>query len=76
MLNKAVCKRCYKKYGVNWTGKEGSAFWANEAWEKGFVRCPKRAVEGVSRLVTVSKHFIDATPNHCPFILEHTVSKK
>ena len=66
MLNKELCKRCWKEYDYQQREEKGWLDWDEEAekdWKKYLVLCPE----------TYWARVDEKPPSHCPYELEHIV---
>ena len=68
MLNKSICKRCYKDNKHNWC--KGY----DKLWDKGKVWCMARTGYDVdNHLRGIRQEHINNIPSDCKYKLEHTV---
>jgi hypothetical protein len=71
VLNQAVCRSCFERYGVYWT-TDDAHFWKN-----GYVMCPLDAggnANVADIILNRPAYNIKAVPKHCRFALEQIVS--
>jgi hypothetical protein len=66
VLNKEICKKCYLAYGQDWEVVY-KGIWD----EYNTVYCPKSITDFQQRMGDTKSE----PPDHCPYVLEHTITK-
>lgn len=65
MLNKEICKQCYK---------DNCMIWDDECWSGDFVYCPGKYM--TYRRDVGNPHVKGKIPKYCPYQLEHLMKEQ
>jgi len=72
MLNKKLCKKCWKKTGKEMYGWEEESAWTGcdeFDWKEGWIECPNYYIEKEESLRKITEQ----PPIKCPYYLEHVI---
>lgn len=77
ILNKKVCKRCYRRHGILWD-EIFSGKYSDTLWQEGRIRCPVQGKVWSGKVydipIFISTFSTKRIPKHCEFFLEHEIS--